>query len=91
VFEYEASKHMPYITSIEEMGRQEGRQEGLREGVISARQKAVLDALEVRFGEAPESLRQKIEATQDEDWLRSLYRSAIQTDSIEAFARELKA
>jgi predicted transposase YdaD len=42
---------MPYITSIEEMGRkegrQEGRQEGLREGAIIALQKAVLDALEV--------------------------------------------
>jgi predicted transposase YdaD len=102
VFEYEASKHMPYITSIEEMGRQEGRlegrqegrqegrREGLREGAIIALQKAVLDALEVRFGEAPKSLRQTIEATQDEAGLRSLHRSAIQAASFEAFARELE-
>jgi hypothetical protein len=98
VFEYEASKHMPYITSIEEMGRKEGRQEGrlegrregLREGAIIALQKAVLDALEVRFGEAPKSLRQTIEATQDEARLRSLHRIAIQTASFEEFVRELE-
>jgi hypothetical protein len=67
--EYEASKHMPYITSIEEMGRQEGRQEGheegfrkgLQTGAITARQKAVFEAIEVRFGEAPESIRTTID------------------------------
>ena len=94
VVEYEASKHMPYITSIEEMGRKEGRQEGrregLREGAIIALHKAVLDALDVRFGEAPKSLRQTIEATRDEARLRSLHRIAIQASSIEAFARELE-
>ncbi|MCL4180338.1 MAG: transposase, partial [Verrucomicrobia bacterium] len=95
---YEASKHMPYITSIEEMGRQEGRQEGrlegrregLREGVITARQKAVLDALEIRFGPAPDLIRRSIESVQDEARLRSLHRIAIQATSLEAFARELE-
>jgi hypothetical protein len=77
VIEYEASKHMPYITSIEEMGRQEGRlegrREGLREGVITARQKAVLDALEIRFGPAPDLIRRSIESVQDEARLRSRF------------------
>jgi hypothetical protein len=90
LIEYEASKHMPYITSIEEMGRQEGRREGLREGVISARQKAVLDALEIRFGPAPDLICRSIESLQDEARLRSLYRIAIQATSLEAFARELE-
>ncbi|MCL4181439.1 MAG: hypothetical protein KJ072_27335, partial [Verrucomicrobia bacterium] len=91
---YEASKHMPYITSIEEMGRQEGHavgfRKGLRTGAIAARQKAVLDALEVRFGGAPESIRKTIESLEDKARLRSLYRTAIQTASLEAFARELE-
>ncbi len=98
LIEYEASKHMPYITSIEEMGRQEGRQEGhavgfrkgLRTGAITARQKAVLDALEIRFGPAPGLIRRSIEAVQDEARLRSLLRIAIQAISLEAFALELE-
>jgi hypothetical protein len=89
VIEYEANKNMPYITSIEEMGRQEGRQEGLREGVITTRQRAVLDALEIRFGEVPDSIRQSIEALHDEARLRSLLRIAIQAPSLESFAGKL--
>ncbi len=94
LIEYEASKHMPYITSIEEMGRQKGHAEGFRKGLqtgaISARQKAVLDALEIRFGPAPDLIRSSIEALQDEARLRSLLRIAIQAASLEAFARELE-
>jgi FMN phosphatase YigB (HAD superfamily) len=90
VLEYEASKHMPYITSIEEMGRQEGRQEGLREGAITARQKAVLDALEVRFVEVSNAIRERIEAIREEARLRALLQAAIQAGSLEAFARELE-
>jgi hypothetical protein len=80
---------MPYITSIEAMGRQEGRQEGLREGVISARQKAVIDALEVRFGHVPEAIWKRLELIQEEARLRALLKAAIKTDSIEGFARNL--
>jgi len=88
---------MPYITSIAQMGREEGlqqglqrgRQEGLREGVIVTRQKVVLDALEIRFGQVPDSIRESIEAIQDEARLRSLHQTAIQAESLEAFARAL--
>ena len=70
LIEYEAQKHMPYITSIERLGRkegrQEGRQEGWREGVVATRQRAVFDALEIRFGPVPEGLRQTIETIQDQ-------------------------
>ena len=93
LIEYEARKHMPYITSIEEMGReqgrQEGRQEGWRGGVIATRQGAILDALEIRFGQAPETIRQRIKAIQDETQLRSQLHAAIQADSLESFDRAL--
>ena len=52
--------------------------------VIAVRQNAVLDALEVRFGQAPESIRTSIEALQDEGRLRSLHRIAIQVSSLNA-------
>jgi hypothetical protein len=99
IAEYEAQKHMPYITSIERMGREEGRQQGLQqglaqgrqegrqEGFVAARQKAVLDALEIRFGEAAGAIRPRIEAVQDQAQLRALLKSAIQSGSIEEFAR----
>jgi hypothetical protein len=85
VAEYEARKHMPYITSIERLGREEGRQEGF----VAARQKAVLDALEIRFGQVPDGIRERIEAIQDEPRLRVLLKSAIQAGSIEEFIRTL--
>jgi hypothetical protein len=93
IAEYEAQKHMPYITSIERMGREEGlqqgRQEGLQQGLVAARQKAVHDALEIRFGEVADSIRQRIESIQDEARLRALHKSAIQAGSIEEFTRAL--
>ena len=97
IAEYESQKHMPYITSIERMGREEGlqqglaqgRQEGRQEGFVAARQKAVLDALEIRFGEVADAVRQRIESVQDEARLRALLKSAIQAGSIEEFTQTL--
>ena len=63
------------------------RQEGRQEGAILARQKAVLDALEIRFSLIPEGLRECIETIQDESRLRSLLQAAIQAGSLEEFAR----
>jgi hypothetical protein len=76
---------MPYVTSIERLGRKEGRQEGL----IAGQQKAVCAALEVRFGQVPEGLRELLGAIRDEDRLRALLKSAIQAGSIEDFTRSL--
>ena len=88
--EYEHQKHMPYITSIERLGRKEGRKEGREEGIVVARQKAVCDALEVRFVHIPSGIRHTVEAIRDEARLRSLYMAAIQIESIEDFSRRLK-
>jgi hypothetical protein len=85
VAEYEAQKHMPYITSIERLGRQEG----WREGAIITRQHAVLDALEIRFGEVADAIRQRIEAVREEPRLRALHKSAIQAGSVEEFTQTL--
>jgi hypothetical protein len=74
---------MPYITSIERMGREEG----LQEGAIITRQQAVLDALGIRFGQVSDEIRKRIEALRDETRLRALLKSAIQAGSIEEFTR----
>jgi hypothetical protein len=93
VAEYEEQKRMPYITSIEEMGRQKGREQGLeqgrlegrQEGMIAAQQNAVLDVVEVRFGKIPDSLREAVGMIRDEARLRVLHKSAIQAGSLEEF------
>ncbi len=63
VVKYEAETVMPYITSIErigrEEGRQEGRQEGWQEGRQEGRQEDIVEALEARFGAVPYGLRQR--------------------------------
>jgi len=60
-----------------------------QEGAILARQKAVLDALEIRFSRVPEHLRNTIEAIHDESRLRSLLQTAIQASSLDDFAGSL--
>jgi hypothetical protein len=93
LIKYEEQQRMPYITSIERLGRQEGlqqgRQEGWREGLIAARQRAVLDALEIRFEQVPEGLRQTIETIQDDARLRTLYRVAIRAVTLDEFTRAI--
>jgi len=83
VVEYEQQKRMPYITSIEEMGRREGRQEGL----ITARQNDILDVVGVRFGEVPEGVREAVDSIQDEARLSALLKVAIRARSVEELTR----
>ena len=70
---------MPYITSIERLGRQEGRRQALREGI--------LDVLEARFGEVPYPLRERIETVSDEAELKRLHRQAALTPGLTAFSQ----
>jgi predicted transposase YdaD len=70
-----------------QQGRREERHAGSREGVIIAWQKALLDALETRFGEVADAVRQRVESMQDEARLRALHKSAIQAASMEEFAQ----
>jgi len=62
-------------------GRQEGRQEG---ALIRARE-AVIEALEVRFGEIPFALREQIIALEDLADLKSQLRRAITVPTLEQF------
>ncbi len=70
-------------------GLQRGRQEGRQEGLVIAQQKAVIEALEIRFGQVSEGLRETIEAIHDESGLRWLLKAAIQSATIEDFSKAL--
>ena len=49
----------------------------------------VLDALDERFGELPESVSEAIHQIQDLAQLRLLHRQAIRSESLEEFQRSL--
>jgi predicted transposase YdaD len=71
--------------SLAEQFRQEGRQEGL----IFSQQQAILEALEIRFQQVPEGLREEIESIADSKKLTHLLRAAITSADLESFAVEL--
>ena len=75
--------------STAELLQQEGRQEGRQEGQISAQQKAVLEALEVRFEQIPVALAETIEGLKDSAKLKELLRAAIRSTDLEAFTKSL--
>ena len=75
--------------SLAEQFRQEGRQEGHQEGLIFSKQQAILEALEIRFQQVPEGLREEIEAITDSEKLTHLHRAAITSAVLESFAAEL--
>jgi hypothetical protein len=75
--EFEETTVMPYVTSIERLGRQQA----LRE--------AVMDNLEARFGTVTDPVRAALETIRDEATLKTLHRQAITVESIEAFREAL--
>jgi len=79
---------MPYITSIERIGREEGLQQGLQQG-LQGWQQMLLDALDERFGEVPASISDVIHQIQDLDRLRTLMRQVIRSASLEEFQQTL--
>ena len=90
-------KTMPHITLFEELalkeGRQEGllegRQEGLEKGLIQNAREAILDVLDTRFGQVPDSVREQVNTLCGERHLKDLHRRAILTPSLEEFQAAL--
>jgi predicted transposase/invertase (TIGR01784 family) len=68
---------------------QQYRQEGRQEGQILAQQRAVIEALEIRFERIPQGLREEIGHIADPARLPALHRAAIQAASLEEFSRSL--
>ena len=86
---YEQEKIMPYVTSIEQLGRQEGRQEGWQEGRLQALREALLDLVEARFGDPSYALRETIIGLPDESEVKRLLRQAGLARTLEDFTGAL--
>jgi len=87
----EEERQMKYVTSIEEMGREEGLQQGLQQGAEKAALDALLEILDARFGPVGPDISKAVGRIHDLTVLRTLIRAAAVTDSLDSFARVLSA
>ena len=93
LFTLEKDKNMPYVDTLTRMSRQEGRQEGRTEGLTEGRQEgslaqardSVIEALEIRFGEISNDLRERITALDNLRSLKAQHRRAITVPSLDQF------
>ena len=61
------------------------RQKGLEPGILLNAREAVLENLEVRFGDVPLPLKEEVQGISDPVFLKHLHRQAIQVPSLEDF------
>lgn len=73
------------VNPFVELGKLKGRQEGRREG----RREDILEALKIRFGRVPKSLREAVEAVNGTARLSELHRAAITSATLEEFAKSI--
>jgi hypothetical protein len=66
--QFEQERRMPFITSVERIGREKGRQEGLREGLLVG----IEVSLELKFSTAGLQLLPEIRQIQDVEVLRAV-------------------
>ncbi len=77
LFTIEKDKNMPYVDTLTRMSREEGSLTQARDSVI--------EALEIRFGEVSNDLRERIIAFQDLRTLKAQHRRAITVPSLDQF------
>ena len=98
-------KTMPHITLFEELALKEGLEKGLEKGLVEGLEKglvegrqeglvqnareAILDVLETRFGQVPDSLRERVNTIGSEPTLKNLLRRAVRTPGLEEFQATL--
>jgi hypothetical protein len=78
----EEAGRMRYVTSIERLAKQEGREEGR----VETARESIIEVLEVRFREIPNTIVAKINGINDISMLRTVLRQAIAIPSLDAFS-----
>jgi hypothetical protein len=84
---------MPHITLFEELalkeGLEKGLMEGLEKGILQTAREAIIDVLDTRFGQVPDSIREQINSLGSEPTLKTLLRRAARASSLEEFQAAL--
>ena len=81
---------MPHITLFEELALKEGLEKGLEKGIqkglLQNAREAIIDVLDTRFGEVPDSVREQVNALCSEPTLKELLRRAARASSLDEFS-----
>ena len=85
LIQYEEETQMPYITSIERLGIQQG----IQQGILQNAREDILDILETRFADVPQSIVEEINRIDDSTILKMLLKRAIAMSSVEEFEKAL--
>ena len=70
-------------------GLEKGLVEGLEKGILQNAREAILDVLDTRFGQVPDSVRERVNALDSERTLKALLRRAARASSLEEFQATL--
>jgi flagellar biosynthesis/type III secretory pathway protein FliH len=70
-------------------GLVEGRQEGRQEGLVQNAREAVLEVLDTRFGQVPDSVREQVNTLCSEPTLKELLRRSARVSSLDEFSVSL--
>jgi flagellar biosynthesis/type III secretory pathway protein FliH len=89
LYHLEEAHHMPYVTSIERLGRQEGFEQGLQQGQIQAAREVVLAAIAARFGSISDDVLAAVQRLESREALHTLLRQAMQSPTLEALREVL--
>ncbi|MFW6360013.1 MAG: transposase [Chroococcales cyanobacterium] len=87
--EYEEERKMPFVAPFERLAKEEGREEGRKEGQLQKGRENILEILQIRFGNVPESLGEAINQIEDESILNNLLREAVTISSLTEFEQLL--
>ncbi len=82
IMTWEEERRMPYITSIERIGRAEGLEEGLERGREEERRELLRRVVTQRFGTIPPSLEERIVAAKPEE-LTALFDQAVRASALD--------
>ncbi|WP_017655250.1 hypothetical protein [Fortiea contorta] len=82
----EEAGRMRYVTSIERLAKEEGREEGK----VETARESIIEVLEVRFGEIPNTIVEKINNINDVNMLKTIHRQAIAIPSLDAFSEKIE-
>ncbi|MCT7956094.1 hypothetical protein [Laspinema palackyanum] len=83
--EYREERQMPFISPMEELIQEEA----MERGILQTQREYILDLLQVRFGEVPQSLVEAVNRLEDISTLKQLLRQTISVGSIAEFEQLL--
>lgn len=87
---------MPIVIDINQdplylRGIQQGIEQRIYKGLLYEAQELLIEALEVKFGEVSEEIKERIKRTEDMELLKRLHRLVIKAETFEEVKKELEA